>query len=168
MHFWFCARYSSNRERNLFASVSSRTRVGKQYPASAYRDCCDGVSLAPFLRGEDPAGWREEAHWEYDFRDATDDEVERRFGLTLHQCGLNVIRGERYKYVHFAGLPPLFFDLQEDPGEMRNLADDPAQLPRVLEYAQKLISWRMAHDEQTLTHLALTEDGVVSRPSPRW
>jgi hypothetical protein len=26
----------------------------------------------------------------------------------------------------------------------------------------------MNHDEQTLTHLALTEDGVVARPSPRY
>jgi hypothetical protein len=38
----------------------------------------------------------------------------------------------------------------------------------VLTYAQKMLSWRMNHDEQTLTHLALTEDGVVSRPAPRY
>ncbi len=137
--------------------------IGAEVPLS-----CDGVSLAPFLRGETPRAWREEAHWEYDFRDATDDDAERRFGLTLHQCALNVIRGERYKYVHFAGLPPLFFDLEQDPGESQNLAVDPAYLPLVLEYAQKLLSWRMVHDEQTLTHLAITEHGVVSRPSPRW
>jgi arylsulfatase A-like enzyme len=78
------------------------------------------------------------------------------------------VRGERYKYVHFTRLPPLFFDLQEDPGEARNLAGDPAHLPLVLAYAQKLLSWRMNHDEQTLTHLALTGDGVVSRPAPRY
>jgi hypothetical protein len=27
---------------------------------------------------------------------------------------MRVLRGERYKYVHFTALPPLFFDLQED------------------------------------------------------
>jgi hypothetical protein len=48
------------------------------------------------------------------------------------------------------------------------LAADPAHAPLVLEHAQKLLSWRMNHDEQTLTHLALTEDGVVSRPAPRY
>jgi arylsulfatase A-like enzyme len=130
---------------------------------------CDGRALSPFLAGEAaPVTWREEAHWEYDFRDAGDDAAERAFGLTLHQCALNVVRGPRYKYVHFTKLPPLFFDLAADPGETRNLAGDPAYAPLVLAYAQKLISWRMTHDEQTLTHLALTEDGVISRPSPRY
>jgi arylsulfatase A-like enzyme len=130
---------------------------------------CDGRALSPFLAGEAaPVTWREEAHWEYDFRDAGDAAAERAFGLTLHQCALNVVRGPRYKYVHFTKLPPLFFDLAADPGETRNLAGDPAYAPLVLAYAQKLISWRMTHDEQTLTHLALTEDGVISRPSPRY
>ena len=78
---------------------------------------CDGLSLAPFLAGRAPAAWREEAHWEFDFRDVGDDSAEQTFGLTLHQCALNVVRGARYKYVHFTGLPPLFFDLEADPGE---------------------------------------------------
>jgi arylsulfatase A-like enzyme len=130
---------------------------------------CDGRSLAPFLAGAPtPPNWRTEAHWEFDFRDPADDAAEGRLGLTLHQCALNVIRSERWKYVHFAGLPPLLFDLESDPHEMANLARDPAHAAVTLEYAQKMLSWRMLHDEQTLTHLALTEEGVVSRPSPRY
>ena len=93
---------------------------------------CDGLSLAPFVAGREPAAWREEAHWEYDFRDVGDPSAEATLGLTLHQCLLNVVRGARYKYVHFTRLPPLFFDLEADPGEMRNLADDPAYAPLVL------------------------------------
>jgi arylsulfatase A-like enzyme len=129
---------------------------------------CDGRSLAPFLAGQTPAAWREEAHWEYDFRDVGDHDAERSLGLTLHQCALNVVRGERYKYVHFTGLPPLFFDLTADPGETRNLAADPAHAPLVLAHAQKLLSWRMLHDEQTLTHLALTRHGPLARPTARY
>jgi nitrate reductase assembly molybdenum cofactor insertion protein NarJ len=62
----------------------------------------------------------------------------------------------------------LFFDLQQDPNEFVNQANNPDYLPLVLEYAQKMLSWRMNHDEQTLTHLALTDNGVVSRPAPRY
>ncbi len=138
--------------------------IGAEIPVQ-----CDGASLAPFLEG---AGrlirWRSEAHWEFDFRDPADDSAERALGLTMHQCTMNIIRGDRYKYVHFTNLPPLFFDLQKDPNEFVNLADDPAHAPQVLEYAQKLLSWRMNHDEQTLTHIALVDDGPITRRAPRY
>jgi len=78
-----------------------------------------------------------------------------------------VIRGPRYKYVHFAALPPLFFDLQEDPQEFHDRAADPAYRPLVLDYSQKLISWRMTHDERVLVNQSLTGDGVVEWHGPR-
>ena len=130
---------------------------------------CDGASLRPFLEGsETPASWRRQAHWEFDFRDPADDTAEKKLGLTLHQCTMNIIRDDRFKYVHFTHLPPLFFDLDKDPHEMANRANDPAYLPLVLDYAQKLLSWRMNHDEQTLTHIALTDDGPIARPDARY
>ncbi len=131
---------------------------------------CDGMSLIHAVRnGRFPEHWRKEAHWEFDFRSVTrGEEMERELELTQHQCTLNVIRDHRFKYVHFTALPPLFFDLELDPGEMNNVAGDPDYLPLVLTYAQKMLSWRMNHDEQLLTHLALTDDGVVSRQQPRY
>lgn len=130
---------------------------------------CDGMDLTPILRsGHAPEGWRTEAHWEYDFRNPVDDTAEQDLGLSLHQCSMNIIRGRRFKYVHFAGLPPLLFDLEADPGEFRNLANDPAMMPVMLDMAQKMLSWRMTHDEQTLTHVAITPEGVRERPSPRY
>jgi arylsulfatase A-like enzyme len=130
---------------------------------------CDGMSLAPFLDGTRSLGaWRDEAHWEFDFRDPGDDSAERELGLTMHQCTMNIIRGERYKYVHFTNLPPLFFDLDADPGEFVNLAGETSYAPLVLEYAQKLLSWRMNHDEQTLTHIKLSEQGPISRRAARY
>jgi arylsulfatase A-like enzyme len=130
---------------------------------------CDGESLLPFVTSlEPPRVWRDEAHWEFDFRDPVDPAAERALGLPMHACTLNVIRGQRYKYVHFAALPPLLFDLHDDPAELHNRATDPQYLPIVLEFAQRMLSWRMRHDEQTLTHLALTEEGVVARRAPRW
>jgi len=130
---------------------------------------CDGTSLLPFISSTaEPGTWRDEAHWEFDFRDPADPDVEHSLGIPMHACTLNVIRGRRYKYVHFAGLPPLLFDLQEDPDELNNRAMDPGYLSVVLEYAQRMLSWRMRHDEQTLTHLTLTREGVVAREGPRW
>jgi arylsulfatase A-like enzyme len=123
----------------------------------------DGHSLAPFLAGETPSDWRREVHWEYDFRDLRELGPETALGLDSEQCSLTVIRDERYKYVHFAGLPPLFFDLAADPDELDDRASDPAYLPLVLTYAQKLLSWRMRHEERTLSHLHLGPGGMVSR-----
>ena len=67
-------------------------------------------------------------------------------------------------YVHFTNLPALFFDLVADPGELNNLIDHPDYQGLVLSFAQKMLSWRMNHDEQTLTHLALTDEGHCQSP----
>jgi arylsulfatase A-like enzyme len=123
----------------------------------------DGRSLARFLAGTTPADWRHEVHWEYDFRDLRGLGPETALGLDSEQCSLAVIRDERYKYVHFAGLPPLFFDLAADADELIDRARDPAYLPLVLAYAQKLLSWRMNHDDRTLSHLHLGPGGMFSR-----
>jgi arylsulfatase A-like enzyme len=129
---------------------------------------CDGRSLMPFVeRGAAPR-WRAEAHWEFDFRDASFDGTENALGLTLHQCNLSVIRDERFKYIHFAALPPLLFDLRNDPGEFTNLADAADHKATALAYARKLISWRMAHDDQTLTHKMATDKGMIERASARF
>ncbi|ABS64128.1 sulfatase [Parvibaculum lavamentivorans DS-1] len=137
--------------------------IGAEIPVQ-----CDGASLRPFLEAREPTTWRREAHWEFDFRDPADDSAEKRLGLTMHQCTMNIIRDEKYKYVHFTKLPPLFFDLEKDPDEFVNRATDPDYLPLVLEYAQKLLSWRMNHDEQTLTHIAITDDGPVERRAAKY
>jgi hypothetical protein len=75
-------------------------------------------------------------------------------------------RGAR-KYIHFTALPPLLFDLIEDPGEFTNLAKDLAHQPILLEYAQKMLSWRMNHDERVLANTLLTPEGAVERTMPR-
>jgi len=125
---------------------------------------CDGRSLLPLLRGETPADWRTEVHYEFDFRPAfADPGEEPPLDLGYDACSLAVIRDEKYKYVHFDALPPLFFDLEEDPGQFRNRADDPACAPRVLDYAQKMLSWRLRHADKTLTGYSASPQGLVSR-----
>jgi hypothetical protein len=121
----------------------------------------------PLIQDAAP-NWRTEAHYEFDFRDASFDGAERALGLTLHQCNFSVIRGPRFKYVHFANSPPLLFDLERDPHEFTNLATAADYVKVTLTCAQKLMSWRLAHEDQTLTHLMATGKGMIARPSPRF
>lgn len=123
----------------------------------------DGRSLTPFLDGLTPPNWRDVVFWEFDFRDIAAGSAERHFRLPSALCNLAVIRDENYKYVHFAGLPPLLFDLAGDPGELVNIADDPAYLRIRLGYAEELLALRAAHLDQTLAYTELTEEGAVSR-----
>lgn len=122
---------------------------------------CDGYSLLPFCQGVKPQGWRQEYHAEFDLRAPYGVDEDIPLGLNVKQCGVNIIRGERYKYVHFAGLPPLFFDLENDPDEFHDLSTDPAYQRKMLEYAQKMLSWRLEHDDPALTKLHLDDDGTV-------
>ena len=124
---------------------------------------CDGRSLLPFARGETPPHWRTELHYEYDFRDVHYSAAETGTGVAMDHASLCVVQDAHYKYVHFAALPPLFFDLAKDPHEFVNLADDPAYGDLVRLYAQKMLSWRLQHAERTLTHYRTTPDGLEIR-----
>ena len=122
---------------------------------------CDGESLAPFLAGDTPARWRREAHFEFDFRNILGRPGSEALGLAPDQCTMYALRGERFKYVHFTAMPALFFDLQDDPAELVDRAGDPRYRDRALEYTQKMLSWRMNHDERPLANMRLTPNGVV-------
>jgi arylsulfatase A-like enzyme len=124
---------------------------------------CDGCSLLPWIEGHTPANWRTEAHWEYDFRDVENPGLERELGIAMDHCQLNVIRNDRYKYVHFTDLPPLFFDLENDPAEMMNLAQDERVANAELSLASRMLSWRMANDERELTAINVSRDKIFSR-----
>lgn len=112
---------------------------------------CDGRSLVPFLVGDAPSDWRQEVHWEIDFRDVFNGKPEQEMGVAFDACSLAVLRDRRYKYVHFTALPPLLYDIEADPDERVDLAGNPAHAGIVANYAQRMLSWRMAHAERTLT-----------------
>lgn len=104
----------------------------------------------------------EAVHWEFDFRDVSGQAPEQALELRSTQLNLAVIRTDKWKYVHFAALPPLLFELTADPHCLRNVADDPAYAAARIEMAERLLSWRAEHLDQTLALTELTDGGVVS------
>jgi arylsulfatase A-like enzyme len=124
---------------------------------------CDGFSLRPFLESTSEFAWRTCVHWEYDFRDVLQGNPEHHFGLSLDECSLAVIRDYNYKYVHFNQLPALLFDLQNDPGELNNLAQHPDYIGVTLTYAQKMLNWHMRNEDRSLTGWLFHENGPSQR-----
>lgn len=139
------------------------TAVGRPVPQQ-----CDGHSLKPFIDGSclgdgAPAGWRDAAHWELDFRDTRSGRAEQDLRLDIDSCNLTVIRDRKWKYVHYADLPALLFDIAADPEETENLAADPGHAPVVRDMAQRMLSWRMRYGARAFGHQVLTAEGVFSR-----
>lgn len=125
---------------------------------------CDGAPLLPFLRGEGrPARWRTHVHYEFDYRNIFYSKPEEELGVGMDEAALCVSQNETGKYVHFTALPPLYFDLERDPGQFVNRADDPTYGARMLAHAQEMLSWRLAHADKTLTGFASSPDGLVVR-----
>jgi hypothetical protein len=62
--------------------------------------------------------------------------------------------------VHFGALPPLYFDLTEDPHELVDRAGDARYHDAVLAQAQRLLSWEQATRDDVLASLLVTPDGL--------
>lgn len=119
----------------------------------------DGRSLLPFCRGERPAGWRDATHWSFDFRHLAPGSAPTPLALDSNRLSLHVMRTVTFKYVQFAGLPPILFDLVNNPDERIDRAGDAAAAHLRIEGLERLLTLRLTHEDDTLTvHLAIPED----------
>jgi choline-sulfatase len=99
--------------------------------ADAFPHPLDGHSLAPFLRGEKPSDWPDEAI------------VENMGEGTV--SAIRAVVGRRHKFIYVHGLPDQLHDLDADPLEWTNLAEDPSHAPVAAEMKSRLLAgWNPA------------------------
>jgi arylsulfatase A-like enzyme len=100
----------------------------------------EGRSLLPLLRGETPADWRRVAFSEYDYS-----MLEARVTLSqpVRDCRLYMAFDGRWKYVHATGFRPLLFDVESDPGELRDLGADPGFANERARLKDALFDWAL-------------------------
>ncbi|WP_417766684.1 sulfatase-like hydrolase/transferase [Stappia sp.] len=126
---------------------------------------CDGRSLNGLLSGAVPK-IRDHAFMEVDFRDLRSGWHES-LGIDADYCGASVLRGERFKYVHFAAFEPILFDLEIDPDETRNCARDPDRREDVIASMSAMLNWKISSADRTLTTVCTSKGGLVGWPNER-
>jgi hypothetical protein len=133
-------------------------RARHRHPAQ-----CDGLPLTPFLRGESPPWWRDEAHWEFDWRFTRIPHGPHvwPWDRRLERQHLAVLRSDRAAYVQFGDGSFRCFDLAADPTWRTEVGDASV----VLAHAQALLTWRSQHADRTLTGM-LAEKGGIGRWPP--
>lgn len=103
-----------------------------------------GRSLGPILRGERPADWRTEVYADWDFRFYW---TPKKLGIPPEKCRGWMVRDARFKYWHFNGMPDVLFDLEKDPKELHNVAEDAAYTDVIHACRLKLMDWRMSTED---------------------
>ncbi|MWD29352.1 sulfatase-like hydrolase/transferase [Aquicoccus sp. SCR17] len=107
----------------------------------------EGRSLLPFLRGETPADWRSHVIAEYDFSAAP---IADALDLGPREAICFMVHDGRWKLVHCeGGLPPLLFDLENDPGEVRDLGTSPVHAEVIDRLYDRLFEWARRPSQRT-------------------
>lgn len=106
----------------------------------------EGRSLLPFLRGEQPAQWRDYVFSEYDYSMLP---VGERLGVAPRDAHLFMVADARWKYVHAVGFRPMLFDLANDPQELHDLGADPDYEQERRRLSAALAEWGLRLSQRT-------------------
>lgn len=118
----------------------------------------EGRSLRPILHRE-AESVREVAISELDYSIYG---AARELGLPPRGARMVMARSDRYKYVHFDGLPPQLFDLTDDPHELYDLGRDPAFAGIREEHQSYLFDWMRARRNR----VTITDETITARSGP--
>jgi arylsulfatase A-like enzyme len=97
-------------------------------------DRLDGRSLVPLLRGQTPPNWPDSVYCEH-------------HGEVWGYQSQRMVRTRRWKYVYNPHDVDELYDLRDDPAEMSNLIEDPAQAGVLGEMKARLLGWNDATND---------------------
>ena len=98
-------------------------------------DEMQGVSLRPLLQGRTPDDWRQQMYYRYWMHLDPDHAVQAHYGIRTHRHKLIRYDGDGH------GPEWELFDLDEDPGEIHSVYDDPGYAEVVADLTDAL--WRL-------------------------
>ncbi len=114
----------------------------------------EGTSLLPLVHGVPEAKGRARVYCENTF--AFRDNVRLPIGASVDHCNMVMVRDHRWKYVYVDGLPPLLYDLQNDPQEFHDLGSIPAYASVREDMQKHLLAWLISRKHVTgISHLAI-------------
>ena len=116
----------------------------------------EGCSLLPLIRSLPPAQWRDAVFSEIDYAFYPARET---LQVGPSDARGYMIRTAEYKYVHFKGYRPQFFDLRNDPGEFDDLGDRSGFDAPKKEMRERLFE-RLLNRRNRVT---MTDDQVLQR-----
>jgi arylsulfatase A-like enzyme len=122
----------------------------------------EGRSLLPLLRGQG-GEWRRFAISEYDYSARR---ARRMLDQPIPECRLVMVFDGRWKLTHAEGFRPMLFDLDNDPGELRDLGADPAHSETIARLTEAMNAWARAHHNRVTisdAQIAARADGELKR-----
>ena len=106
----------------------------------------EGRSLCPILRGQRPDNWRDFAIAEYNYSVTP---MGERLGLSDEDARIFMVVTERWKMLHFeGGFAPILFDLENDPNELSDVADDPKNADVLVQMKDHLAAWGLRQSQR--------------------
>jgi arylsulfatase A-like enzyme len=106
----------------------------------------EGRSLVPLLHGKAPAEWRRYAISEYDYSMFP---VATKLGVAPRDARLFMVADTRWKLIHALGFRPMLYDLETDPGELRDLGAGPAHEEQRRRLMAALNAWGLRASQRT-------------------
>jgi|TARA_R100001143_G_scaffold58860_1_gene57051 arylsulfatase A-like enzyme len=107
----------------------------------------EGQSLLPLLHGRSQ-GWSKDmavSENTFAFRDC----VRLPIGAPVDRCNMTMVRTHEWKYVHVDGLPPMLFDLVNDPDELCDLGKSPSHASVREQMQRRLLDWLFCRRRMT-------------------